>query len=174
VLIFDEVMTGFRVGPGGVQEREGVLPDLTTLGKIIGGGLPVGAFGGRAEIMDCLSPLGASTRPARSRATRWRWRPASRPCAPCANRASTSGSTPPAPIHRRPGRAFRRHGIAAPGRARGSMVGFFFTDTPVVDLPTAKTADTAFYGRFFHEMLDSRRLSGAVPVRGRLPEPGPR
>lgn len=58
VLIFDEVMTGFRVAPGGVQEREGVTPDLTTLGKIIGGGLPVGAFGGKAEIMDCLAPVG--------------------------------------------------------------------------------------------------------------------
>ncbi|GAC1415284.1 MAG: hypothetical protein NVSMB64_25550 [Candidatus Velthaea sp.] len=58
LLIFDEVMTGFRVARGGVQEREGVLPDLTTLGKVIGGGLPVGAFGGRAEIMASLSPEG--------------------------------------------------------------------------------------------------------------------
>src|SRR3984885_10511899 len=58
VLIFDEVMTGFRVAPGGVQEREGIIPDLTTLGKIIGGGLPVGAFGGHGDIMDRLSPVG--------------------------------------------------------------------------------------------------------------------
>ncbi|MDP9017160.1 MAG: glutamate-1-semialdehyde 2,1-aminomutase, partial [Candidatus Eremiobacteraeota bacterium] len=58
LLIFDEVMTGFRVAPGGVQEREQVLPDLTTLGKIVGGGLPVGAFGGRADIMQSLSPEG--------------------------------------------------------------------------------------------------------------------
>jgi len=58
VLIFDEVMTGFRVARGGAQELYGVSPDLTALGKVIGGGLPVGAFGGRAEIMDCLSPLG--------------------------------------------------------------------------------------------------------------------
>ena len=58
VLIFDEVMTGFRLGIGGVQERTGVTPDLTAMGKIIGGGLPVGAFGGRTEIMDCLAPLG--------------------------------------------------------------------------------------------------------------------
>ena len=58
VLIFDEVMTGFRLAKGGVQEIEGITPDLTCLGKIIGGGLPVGAFGGRAEIMDCLAPLG--------------------------------------------------------------------------------------------------------------------
>ena len=58
VLIFDEVMTGFRLGIGGVQERTGVTPDLTAMGKIIGGGLPVGAFGGKTEIMDCLAPLG--------------------------------------------------------------------------------------------------------------------
>src|SRR5471032_2978463 len=58
LLIFDEVMTGFRLAPGGAQQRFGIMPDLTCLGKIIGGGLPVGAFGGRAEIMDCLSPDG--------------------------------------------------------------------------------------------------------------------
>src|SRR5205085_7174177 len=58
VLIFDEVMTGFRVARGGYQERSGIAPDLTALGKVIGGGLPVGAFGGRAETMVCLSPDG--------------------------------------------------------------------------------------------------------------------
>src|SRR5438034_7692270 len=58
LLIFDEVMTGFRLAPGGAQERFGIAPDLTCFGKIIGGGLPVGAFGGRAEIMDCLAPIG--------------------------------------------------------------------------------------------------------------------
>jgi glutamate-1-semialdehyde aminotransferase len=58
LLIFDEVMTGFRLAFGGAQERFGIRPDLTCFGKIIGGGLPVGAFGGRAEIMDCLAPLG--------------------------------------------------------------------------------------------------------------------
>jgi glutamate-1-semialdehyde 2,1-aminomutase len=58
LLIFDEVMTGFRLAPGGAQERFGISPDLTCFGKVIGGGLPVGAFGGRAEIMDCLAPLG--------------------------------------------------------------------------------------------------------------------
>ena len=58
MLIFDEVMTGFRLGIGGVQERVGITPDLTAMGKIIGGGLPVGALGGKAEIMDHLAPLG--------------------------------------------------------------------------------------------------------------------
>ncbi len=58
LLIFDEVMTGFRISPAGVQGKHGITPDLTTLGKVIGGGLPVGAFGGRRDIMDCVSPLG--------------------------------------------------------------------------------------------------------------------
>ena len=58
LLIFDEVMTGFRLAKGGAQERFGITPDLSCFGKVIGGGLPVGAFGGRAEIMDCLAPLG--------------------------------------------------------------------------------------------------------------------
>ena len=58
LLIFDEVMTGFRLAKGGAQERFHITPDLSTFGKVIGGGLPVGAFGGRAEIMDCLAPLG--------------------------------------------------------------------------------------------------------------------
>src|SRR5207245_1336087 len=58
LLIFDEVMTGFRLGLGGAQARFGIAPDLSCFGKIIGGGLPVGAFGGRADIMDCLAPLG--------------------------------------------------------------------------------------------------------------------
>ena len=58
VLIFDEVMTGFRVAPGGAQERYGITPDLTTLGKVIGGGMPVGAFGGKKEVMDYIAPVG--------------------------------------------------------------------------------------------------------------------
>ena len=70
LLVFDEVITGFRVARGGAQERFGVLPDLTVLGKIVGGGLPLAAFGGRAELMELLAPPAASTRRARSRATR--------------------------------------------------------------------------------------------------------
>jgi glutamate-1-semialdehyde 2,1-aminomutase len=154
VLIFDEVMTGFRVGPGGVQEREGVLPDLTTLGKIIGGGLPVGAFGGRAEIMDCLSPQGAvyqagtlSGNPLAMAAGIATLRALREPGV--YERLDDSGSTFVEGLAER----FERHGIAHQVAQRGSMVGFFFTDTPVVDLPTAKTSDTVLYGRFFHEML---------------------
>jgi len=72
VLIFDEVMTGFRVHPRGVQGLFGITPDLTTLGKVIGGGMPVGAFGGRRAIMERIAPLGPSTRRVRCRATRSR------------------------------------------------------------------------------------------------------
>jgi glutamate-1-semialdehyde 2,1-aminomutase len=155
VLIFDEVMTGFRVAPGGVQEREGVLPDLTTLGKIIGGGLPVGAFGGRAEIMDCLSPQGAVYQAGTL---------SGNPLAMAAGIATLRGLREPGVYERLDAAgadfvqglaaSFERHGIPHQVAQRGSMVGFFFTATPVVDLPTAKTADTAFYGRFFHAMLE--------------------
>jgi len=91
VLIFDEVMTGFRLAKGGVQELTGVTPDLTALGKVIGGGLPVGAFGGKAEIMDEL-------RPERCRGIRWRWRPGSPSCASWSVATATPGwrkSDPP-------------------------------------------------------------------------------
>ena len=73
LLIFDEVMTGFRLAYGGAQELYAIQPDLTTMGKIIGGGLPVGAYGGPSEIMDLIAPLGPSTRPERSPAIRWPW-----------------------------------------------------------------------------------------------------
>ena len=77
VLIFDEVMSGFRVGLGGAQALYGITPDLTALGKVIGGGLPVAAFGGRARPDEASGAAGRrSTRPARCRATRWRWPPA--------------------------------------------------------------------------------------------------
>ena len=72
LLIFDEVITGYRLGIGGAQVKYGVRPDLTTLGKIIGGGLPIGAFGGRREIMELVAPQARSTRQGRSRGTRSR------------------------------------------------------------------------------------------------------
>ncbi|GAC1617015.1 MAG: glutamate-1-semialdehyde 2,1-aminomutase [Vulcanimicrobiaceae bacterium] len=155
LLIFDEVMTGFRVAPGGVQEREGVIPDLTTLGKVIGGGLPVGAFGGRADIMERLSPLGAiyqagtlSGNPlamAAGRATLEALRESG-----TYERLEAAGARFTAGMHD----AFVRHGIPHQIDHRGSMVGFFFTAEPVVDLASAKTADTALYAKFFHAMLD--------------------
>jgi glutamate-1-semialdehyde 2,1-aminomutase len=155
LLIFDEVMTGFRVAPGGVQEREGVLPDLTTLGKVIGGGLPVGAFGGRAEIMAKLSPLGAIYQAGTL---------SGNPLAMAAGAATLKALREPGVYERLDAAGarftegmddlFTRHGIPHQSGYRGSMVGFFFTGEPVTDLASAKTADTAFYAQFFHAMLD--------------------
>jgi glutamate-1-semialdehyde 2,1-aminomutase len=155
VLIFDEVMTGFRVAPGGVQEREGVLPDLTTLGKIIGGGLPVGAFGGRADIMAKLSPEG----PVYQAGTL-----SGNPLAMAAGLATLRGLQAPgvyahleavgARFATGMSAVFSTHGVPHVTAHRGSMVGFFFTEGPVTNLASAKRSDTGLYGRFFHAMLD--------------------
>jgi glutamate-1-semialdehyde 2,1-aminomutase len=155
VLIFDEVMTGFRVGPGGVQEREGIAPDLTTLGKIIGGGLPVGAFGGRSDIMSRLSPEG----PVYQAGTL-----SGNPLAMAAGLATLRGlQAPGAYAHLQAlgmrftqgmSAVFTRRGVPHVAANRGSMVGFFFTAGPVRNLADAKTSDTALYARFFHGMLD--------------------
>ncbi len=155
VLIFDEVMTGFRVAPGGAQEREGVTPDLTTLGKIIGGGLPVGAFGGRGDIMSCLSPEG----PVYQAGTL-----SGNPLAMAAGLATLRGlqNSKNYPHLEELGLRFAlgmsevltRHSVPHVSANRGSMVGFFLTDGPVTNVSDAKRSDTALYGRFFHAMLD--------------------
>lgn len=155
VLIFDEVMTGFRVAPGGVQEREGVTPDLTTLGKIIGGGLPVGAFGGRAEIMDKLSPVG----PVYQAGTL-----SGNPLAMAAGLATLRGLQAPGVYAHLESLGTRfttgmsdvltRHNVPHVAANRGSMVGFYLTAGPVKNLGDAKTSDTALYGKLFHAMLD--------------------
>jgi glutamate-1-semialdehyde 2,1-aminomutase len=155
LLIFDEVMTGFRVGPGGVAGAENLSPDLTTLGKVIGGGLPVGAFGGRAEIMDLLAPLG----PVYQAGTL-----SGNPLAMAAGIATLRGLQAPGTYERLEratarlcaglAEIFGKHRVPLQIARRGSMFGFFFTGTPVVDLVTAKTSDTAAYARFFHAMLE--------------------
>jgi glutamate-1-semialdehyde 2,1-aminomutase len=155
LLIFDEVMTGFRVGPGGVAGAENVSPDLTTLGKVIGGGLPVGAFGGRAEIMDLLAPLG----PVYQAGTL-----SGNPLAMAAGIATLRGLQAPGTYEQLERATARlcaglaevaaKHRVPLQIARRGSMFGFFFTETPVVDLTTAKTSDTAAYARFFHAMLE--------------------
>jgi len=157
VLIFDEVMTGFRVAPGGAQERYGVTPDLTCLGKIIGGGLPVGAYGGRKEIMDYVSPTG-----------------------PVYQAGTLSGN----PLAMRAGHAIlskiaedrdeiyptlESFGAALEEGMRanldalgldytinrvGAMMSLFFTDQQVVDQETAQTTDTDTYASYFHGMLE--------------------
>lgn len=155
VLIFDEVMTGFRLARGGAQERLGVMPDMTTMGKIIGGGMPVGAYGGKREIMDCVAPAG-----------------------PVYQAGTLSGN----PVAMAAGLAMLRYLNTHPEvytlleqtsqtivndiRANlkaldlnltinhiGSMFTVFFTDKPVYDFATAKQSDLAAFGRYFQAML---------------------
>ena len=154
MLIFDEVMTGFRIAKGGVQEREGIVPDLTCLGKIIGGGLPVGAFGGRSEIMDFLAPLGPVYQAGTLSGN------------PLAMAAGIAGlrlleDLNPYPRLDALGRqlrdavlaATRAKGIAAQVPQCGSMFSIFFTATPVRDYATALTGDAKLFARFFQACL---------------------
>ncbi len=154
VLIFDEVMTGFRVAPGGAQERYGITPDLTTLGKIIGGGLPVGAYGGRADIMNVVAPLG----PVYQAGTL-----SGNPLAMAAGLATlrlTSNDTHALldvladRLMRGLADAARAAGIATCQDGVGSMRGLFFCAGPVTNYAEAKRADTARYAAFFHGMLE--------------------
>jgi glutamate-1-semialdehyde 2,1-aminomutase len=151
LLIFDEVMTGFRLARGGAQERYRITPDITTLGKIIGGGLPVGAYGGSREIMNHVAPAG-----------------------PVYQAGTLSGN----PLSMTAGLVTLRRlrdrtvydrlesaskklcdGLAEIGMPTltnrvGSMWTSFFTDEPVVDWDTANKCDRQEYGKFFHAMLD--------------------
>jgi glutamate-1-semialdehyde 2,1-aminomutase len=155
LLIFDEVMTGFRVSRGGVQGRDGILPDLTTLGKVIGGGLPVGAFGGRADIMAALSPEG----PVYQAGTL-----SGNPLAMAAGIATLRALRDDAVYahFERIGarlidgldRVFTQHGVPHTTARAGSMFGFFFAPGPVTNLTSAKTSDVALFGKFFHGMLE--------------------
>ena len=154
VLIFDEVMTGFRIARGGVQEREKIVPDLTCLGKIIGGGLPVGAFGGRTDIMDQLAPLG----PVYQAGTL-----SGNPLAMAAGIAALRLLKEENPYERldQLGRQLRaavvtaaeKKGLPVQVPQCGSMFSIFFTPTVVRDYTTALTGDAALFGRFFHACL---------------------
>jgi glutamate-1-semialdehyde 2,1-aminomutase len=155
LLIFDEVMTGFRVAAGGAQQREGILPDLTTLGKILGGGLPVGAVAGPAEFMDRLTPDGDVFQAGTL---------SGNPLAMAAGIATLRALGAPGVYPRLEAAAarlteglddvFERFGLAHQANSRGALLGFFFAQEPVVDLVSAKKSDTAFYARFFHAMLE--------------------
>lgn len=155
VLIFDEVMTGFRVSRGGAQERYNVRPDLTTLGKIIGGGLPVGAYGGRREIMDYVSPAGpvyqAGTLSGNPLAMKAGYAVLRRIAddATLYERLEAFGAALEAGVREN----LDRLGLAYHTTRVGSMSGLFFTDRKVVGFDTAKTCDTSLYGRYFHAML---------------------
>ena len=157
VLIFDEVMTGFRVAAGGAQALYGVRPDLTTLGKIIGGGMPVGAFGGRKDIMDRIAPLG----PVYQAGTL-----SGNPVAMAAGLATLAAVSRPG-FHAALAAATRRlvEGLEdAAGRAGVAfttnhvcgMFGLFFTaDAPVANYAQVMACDVGRFQRFFHAMLDA-------------------
>jgi glutamate-1-semialdehyde 2,1-aminomutase len=154
ILIFDEVMTGFRVAHGGAQALYGIQPDLTCLGKVIGGGLPVAAYGGRRDLMEWVAPAG----PMYQAGTL-----SGNPLAMAAGIATLRELARPG-IYERLGAtansvveamrdAAQGGGVPLQATAIGSMWGFFFTDAPVHDYATAKRSDTERFGRFFHAML---------------------
>lgn len=155
VLIFDEVMTGFRVSYGGAQALYGVTPDLTTLGKIIGGGFPVGAFGGKAEIMDSLAPLG----PVYQAGTL-----SGNPVAMAAGIATLEKIKEKGTyeklesLSKKLGEgleaAAREAGVPTYHTRVGSMLCMFFNDKPVTDYATAKNSDTNKYAAYFSGMLE--------------------
>jgi glutamate-1-semialdehyde 2,1-aminomutase len=153
LLIFDEVMTGFRVAPGGARERFGVTADLTTLGKVIGGGLPVAAYGGRRELMEQIAPSGSVYQAGTL---------SGNPLAMAAGIAALSELTPD--VHdriaartTRLARGLReiaaRRRIPFTADAAGSMWGFFFRAEPVRSFADAKTSDVERFKRFFHAAL---------------------
>ncbi|HZM50978.1 MAG TPA: glutamate-1-semialdehyde 2,1-aminomutase [Vicinamibacteria bacterium] len=154
ILVFDEVMTGFRLSSGGAQVLYGIKPDLTCLGKIIGGGLPVGAYGGRADIMDHVAPSG----------------PVYQAGTLSGNPLAMAAGCVTLDLLQRSGTYMRLEMLAARLHAGllgardeadvkvtinrvGSMITLFFTPGPVHDYASAKTSDTALFARFFHELL---------------------
>jgi glutamate-1-semialdehyde 2,1-aminomutase len=157
LLIFDEVMTGFRLAFGGAQELYSIRPDLTTLGKIIGGGLPVGAYGGRSEIMDLVAPLG----PMYQAGTL-----SGNPLAMAAGYATLRYLRDHKEIYKQLDKlggelvsgvasAAKQAGVAMTHNRVGSMFTWFFTPGPVTDWNSAAKADTEAFGRFFRSMLDA-------------------
>jgi glutamate-1-semialdehyde 2,1-aminomutase len=154
LLIFDEVMTGFRVHPGGAQALFDIKPDLTALGKVIGGGLPVGAYGGRREIMEMVAPAG----PMYQAGTL-----SGNPLAMTAGIATIKGLNAPGAWQKMEQMGERLidglQAIAEDGKIPitysrvGTMWGFFFTDGPVNDWQSAKKSDTQRFARYFQSML---------------------
>ena len=154
LLVFDEVMTGFRVAPGGAAEYFDVVPDLTTLGKVIGGGLPVAAYGGRRDLMQLVAPSG----PMYQAGTL-----SGNPLAMAAGIATLTALTPA--VHAGIAQRTRalvegmrhiaaRRGVPFTADSAGSMFGFFFRAEPVRSYADARTADVELFRRFFHAALD--------------------
>jgi glutamate-1-semialdehyde 2,1-aminomutase len=156
VLIFDEVMTGFRLAAGGAQAKLGVIPDMSTFGKIIGGGLPVGAYGGKRSIMEQVAPVG----PVYQAGTL-----SGNPVAMAAGLATLAILKRDSDLYNRLeiktekihvglAEIFHRKGMPVCINRNGSMFTVFFTEGPVRNLADAKRADTKLFSTFFHGMLD--------------------
>jgi glutamate-1-semialdehyde 2,1-aminomutase len=155
VLIFDEVMTGFRVALGGAQERFGIKPDMTTLGKIVGGGMPLAAYGGRADIMDNVMPAGKVYQAGTL---------AGNPLATAAGTKTLELLVKNPPYDRleavckRLGdgllHAAQSHGHAAQMQRVGSMLTLFFNAAPVVDWPTADRSDRKLFAQYFWSLIN--------------------
>jgi glutamate-1-semialdehyde 2,1-aminomutase len=154
LLIFDEVMTGFRVALGGMQERVGITPDLTCLGKIIGGGLPVGAYGGRRSIMEHVAPVGTMYQAGTL---------SGNPLAMAAGIATLTEMRKPGQYEKLEQKsqllgegieqAMRELGVGLQFVRIGAMFCLYFTPELVIDYATAKTSDTARYAHYFWHML---------------------
>ena len=154
LLVLDEVMTGFRVAPGGAQQRYRIAPDLTTLGKVIGGGLPVGAYGGRADLMEQVAPAG----PVYQAGTL-----SGNPLAMAAGIAQLTALVESPPYEALEARARRliaalgeraaALGVPFWGDAAGAMFGWFFADGPIRSFDDAKRADSELFARFFRACL---------------------
>jgi glutamate-1-semialdehyde 2,1-aminomutase len=156
-LIFDEVMTGFRLAPGGAQECFGISPDLTCLGKIIGGGLPVGAFGGRAEIMDFLAPLGPVYQ-----AGTLSGNPLAMAAGIAALKELSKNGNKYALLEKLGAQlaagmraAAKSAKISVQFNSCGSMFCAYFTSEPVHNLAGAMKSDRKRFAKFFHGMLDA-------------------
>ncbi|MCH7480198.1 MAG: glutamate-1-semialdehyde 2,1-aminomutase [Chloroflexi bacterium] len=155
LLIFDEVMTGFRVHPGGAQTLYNIQPDLTTLGKVIGGGLPVGAYGGRQNIMELIAPSGSVYQ-----AGTLSGNPLTMTAGIVTIRGLESSEvwealeTNAALLTTEIGQVAKEAGIHIQQTRVGTMFSTFFTETQVIDWPTVKNSDTELFSRFFHAMLE--------------------
>ncbi len=169
LLIFDEVMTGFRVAPGGAQVLYNIVPDLTTLGKVIGGGLPVGAYGGKREIMKLVAPVG----------------PMYQAGTLSGNPLAMSAGIAALDLLKAPGTweklektsadlmsgidaAAKSAGIHLQQTRVGTMFTNFFSEVPPVNWSTVAQGDKARYGQFFCTMLENGVLSGTFGIRGRI------
>jgi len=169
LLVFDEVITGFRVGLGGAQARFGVIPDLTCLGKVIGGGLPLAAFGGRADVMARLAPEG----PVYQAGTL-----SGNPLATAAGlavldlldeAAYTQLSGRAAELAAGLTQVITEAGLPVSVPVVGPLLGLFFTAAPPTDFASSKAADAVAYARFFHEMLDRGVALAPSPFEALFP-----